>query len=67
MFCGVGDKSWNEDSLDLHYWKDCPLLAPCQACAQVVEVSSMTDHLLDECEHKENYCLCKKTGLAIRT
>lgn len=34
-FCGMGDKSWTEDVLDLHYLKDCPLLAPCPACAQV--------------------------------
>lgn len=28
-FCGLIDKSWNEDALDLHYWKECPLLSPC--------------------------------------
>lgn len=26
MFCGASDGAWNEDALDLHYWKDCPLL-----------------------------------------
>lgn len=35
MFCGKVDKRWDEDALDLHYWKDCPLLFPCPACAQV--------------------------------
>ena len=39
MFCGKSDKTWNEDALDLHYWKDCPLLYPCQACAQVKNLS----------------------------
>lgn len=38
-FCGVGDHTWNEDVLDLHYLKDCPLLAPCPACAQVTRES----------------------------
>lgn len=35
MFCGKVDRRWDEDALDLHYWKDCPLLFPCPACAQV--------------------------------
>ena len=65
MFCGVNDPSWNEDALDLHYWKDCPLLAPCLACAQVVEVAGMADHLLEECEHKGQYKSCNITGLAV--
>jgi ferredoxin len=34
-FCGAGDTTWNEDALDMHYLRDCPLLAPCPACAQV--------------------------------
>lgn len=65
MFCGMRDPTWNEDALDLHYWKDCALLAPCPACAQVVEVAGMADHLLDECEHKEEYTTCATTGLAV--
>ena len=66
MFCGMRDSTWNEDALDLHYWKDCALLAPCPACAQVVEVAGMADHLLDECEHKDEYTSCATTGLAIK-
>ena len=42
------------------------LLAPCPACAQVVEVAGMADHLLDECEHKDEYTSCATTGLAIK-
>mmetsp|Transcript_9912 Transcript_9912/g.8858 ORF Transcript_9912/g.8858 Transcript_9912/m.8858 type:complete len:843 (-) Transcript_9912:96-2624(-) len=66
MFCGESDKSWNEDALDLHYWKSCPLLTPCPACAQVVEIAGLPEHLLDECEHKSDYVPCEVTGLAIR-
>lgn len=66
MFCGAGDRTWTEDTLDMHYWKDCPLLAPCPACAQVLEVAGLTDHLLDECEHKDSYLHCRTTGLAVR-
>jgi len=67
LFCGISDSSWNEDTLDLHYWKDCAMLAPCPACAQVVEVAGLPEHLLDECEHRESYTCCQTTGLAIRS
>ena len=66
MFCGVNDPTWNEDALDLHYWKDCASLAPCPACAQVVEVAGMADHLLEECEHKAEYVQHTASGLAVR-
>mmetsp|Transcript_15369 Transcript_15369/g.23138 ORF Transcript_15369/g.23138 Transcript_15369/m.23138 type:complete len:861 (-) Transcript_15369:165-2747(-) len=66
MFCGKSDKSWNEDGLDLHYWKECPLLSPCSACAQIVEIAGLPEHLLDECEQKDTFVACDTTGLAIR-
>jgi centrosomal protein CEP104 len=62
MFCGKKDKSWNEDGLDLHYWKECPLLSPCHACAQIVEIAGLPEHLLDECEHKDEFEACETTG-----
>jgi centrosomal protein CEP104 len=65
MFCGEQNGGWDEDALDMHYWKECALLAPCPACAQVVEVAGMADHLLDECEHKLKYVSCQTTGLAV--
>ena len=65
-FCGAENKKWNEDALDLHYWKECPLLCPCPACAQVVEIAGLPDHLLTECEQKSNFVTCEVTGLAIR-
>ena len=66
-FCGKSDTRWNEDALDLHYWQECPLLCPCIACAQVVEIGGLSDHLLTECDHKDDFILCETTGLAIRT
>lgn len=67
MFCGASDPEWNEDSLDMHYWKDCTFLTPCPACAQVVEIAGLADHLLDECEHRDMYVNCDVTGLAVRS
>ena len=65
MFCGETDKTWDEDALDLHYWKDCALLSACPSCSQVVEIAGLPEHLLEECDQKESYALCQVTGLAI--
>lgn len=65
-FCGTQNRGWNEDALDLHYWKECPLLCPCPACAQIIEIAGLPDHLLSECEQKTKFRLCGVTNLAIR-
>eukprot|EP00981_Chlorochromonas_danica_P010681 scaffold3335_cov234-Ochromonas_danica.AAC.7 len=66
MFCGVQNKAWQENDLDLHYWKDCPLLISCPSCAQIVEIAGLPEHLLDECDaNKDSYVPCDITGLAI--
>lgn len=62
MFCGKSEGGWTEDMLDLHYWKECPLLTPCPACAQIVEIAGLPEHLLEECEHKQNFVSCETTG-----
>ncbi len=62
MFCGMSNKKWNENDLDLHYWKDCPLLISCPSCTQIVEIAGLPEHLLDECEAKDDYVPCDVTG-----
>jgi len=63
MFCGVKDPAWNENDLDVHYWKDCPLLISCPSCAQIVEIAGLPEHLLDECDSKDSYVPCEVTGI----
>ncbi|RYG94228.1 hypothetical protein EON65_57835 [archaeon] len=65
MFCGEHNKAWTENDLDLHYWKDCPLLISCPSCAQIVEIAGLPEHLLDECDEKKNYVPCDVTGKAL--
>jgi centrosomal protein CEP104 len=54
-----------EGELDLHYWQDCPLLMSCSNCQQVVEIATLQEHLLDECEKKGDFAACKVCGDAI--
>ncbi|TRY82322.1 hypothetical protein DNTS_000055, partial [Danionella cerebrum] len=58
IFCGERDESFNEEGLDLHYWKHCPMLQRCLQCGQVVEIASLTEHLLTECERRTAFSQC---------
>uniref|UniRef100_A0A8C1Y8N8 Centrosomal protein of 104 kDa n=1 Tax=Cyprinus carpio TaxID=7962 RepID=A0A8C1Y8N8_CYPCA len=58
IFCGERDESFTEDGLDLHYWKHCPMLQRCLQCRQVVEIASLTEHLLTECERRADFTQC---------
>ncbi|XP_028663154.2 centrosomal protein of 104 kDa [Erpetoichthys calabaricus] len=65
IFCGERDDSFTEEGLDLHYWKHCPMLKRCEHCRQVVEISSLTDHLLTECDKKDSFGKCQRCTEAI--
>ena len=54
------DPSFNEESIDIHYWKECPMLTNCWECEQVIEVQNIEEHLLEECQHMEKYKFCPK-------
>jgi centrosomal protein CEP104 len=59
-FCGRYDEAFNDESLDIHYWKECPMLAQCWECGQVIEIATLGEHLLEECEQRSEYKLCSK-------
>ncbi|OCT72773.1 centrosomal protein of 104 kDa isoform X2 [Xenopus laevis] len=65
IFCGERDKSFTDEGLDLHYWKNCPMLKRCEHCKQVVEIASLTDHLLTECDQKDSFGKCQRCSEAI--
>ncbi|XP_050702856.1 centrosomal protein of 104 kDa-like isoform X2 [Eriocheir sinensis] len=66
IFCGVYDEAFtDEGGLDLHYWRACPMLTRCANCRQVVEVASLTHHLLGECSASTQYRRCERCSEAI--
>ncbi|KAM4703358.1 centrosomal protein of 104 kDa [Rhinophrynus dorsalis] len=65
IFCGERDESFTEEGLDLHYWKHCPMLKRCEHCKQVVEIASLTDHLLTECDQKDSFGKCQRCSEAV--
>ncbi|NXN21401.1 CE104 protein, partial [Nycticryphes semicollaris] len=65
IFCGERDESFTEEGLDLHYWRHCPMLTRCEHCKQVVEISSLTEHLLTDCDKKDNFGKCQRCSEAL--
>uniref|UniRef100_A0A8B9PIG6 Centrosomal protein 104 n=1 Tax=Apteryx owenii TaxID=8824 RepID=A0A8B9PIG6_APTOW len=65
IFCGERDESFTEEGLDLHYWKHCPMLTRCEHCKQVVEIASLTEHLLTECDKKDSFGKCQRCSEAL--
>ncbi|XP_067659382.1 centrosomal protein of 104 kDa-like isoform X1 [Haliotis asinina] len=65
IFCGERNEGFDDEGLDLHYWKNCPMLKRCANCKQVVEIASLTDHLLSECESHEMFSKCPRCSEAI--
>ncbi|KAM8790479.1 centrosomal protein of 104 kDa isoform 2-T2 [Rhynchonycteris naso] len=65
IFCGERSTSFTEEGLDLHYWKQCLMLTRCDHCRQVVEISSLTEHLLTECDKKDAFGKCHRCSEAV--
>lgn len=59
-FCHRYDEAFNEESLDIHFWKECPMLAQCWECGQIIEIANLDEHLLEECDARSDYKLCSK-------
>ncbi|KAM9107515.1 centrosomal protein of 104 kDa isoform 3-T4 [Megaptera novaeangliae] len=65
IFCGERSDSFTEEGLDLHYWKHCLMLTRCDYCKQVVEICSLTEHLLTECDKKDGFGECYRCSEAV--
>lgn len=52
--------------MNSHYWRSCPMLVRCKECSQVVEVSNLIEHLLNECEQKDLYMQCPQCSEAVK-
>lgn len=65
IFCGEHNEAFTDDGLDLHYWRSCPMLIRCKYCKQVVEIASLTEHILTECLSKDNFERCERCFEAV--
>ncbi|NWR45758.1 CE104 protein, partial [Regulus satrapa] len=65
IFCGERNESFTEEGLDLHYWKHCPMLTRCEHCKQMLEISSLTEHLLSDCDKRDSFGKCPRCREAV--
>ena len=59
-FCGFYKPNITKDELNIHQYKDCPMLMQCTNCKQIIEISNLNNHLLNECDFKDKYIKCNK-------
>ena len=59
-FCGYHKPHITKDELNIHQYKDCPMLMQCENCKQIIEISNLNNHLLNECDFKEKYIKCNR-------
>eukprot|EP00116_Pleurobrachia_bachei_P001777 sb/3462039/ len=64
MFCSEQNDEFTPETLDVHFWRACPMLSRCGHCSQVVEIAGITTHLLTECSAQGKFEQCKKCQLA---
>ncbi|GAQ85746.1 Galactose-binding domain-like [Klebsormidium nitens] len=66
QFCGVVDERFlTGETMDLHFFQECPMLCSCDECGQIVEIASLTEHRLEECEEGGVYAECPKCNEAV--
>ena len=49
QFCDLYDKNFDEETMDLHHYRECVMLTQCWECDNVVEIDNIEEHLLKEC------------------
>eukprot|EP00919_Chromeraceae_sp_WS-2016_P029041 GHVR01068890.1.p1 GENE.GHVR01068890.1~~GHVR01068890.1.p1 ORF type:complete len:397 (+),score=89.97 GHVR01068890.1:657-1847(+) len=59
-FCRKRDESFTESGLEIHWWRDCPMLILCSACDQVVELQDLAEHRKKECGAANKFHMCSK-------
>jgi centrosomal protein CEP104 len=65
QFCGLFNPNFTSEQIDLHQFRECPMLIPCFKCKQIVEISSLNHHFLNECAQKKQFKQCPRCKEAV--
>ncbi|XP_075210300.1 centrosomal protein of 104 kDa [Lycorma delicatula] len=65
IFCLTTSESFTEEGLNIHYWKECPMLMRCHHCQEVVEIATLNQHLTVDCDRRKYYIKCDNCGEAV--
>jgi centrosomal protein CEP104 len=66
IFCGYEDINFTEETLDLHYWKECPALMVCPHCSMLVEIAEFNQHLILDCGRADEFISCPKCKMVVQ-
>ena len=65
-FCHQINSNFEDnDQYDMHLWKECPMLATCRYCDQVVEIADLNQHILNECKEADSFSKCPRCQMPI--
>ncbi|KAG0027971.1 hypothetical protein BGZ81_005133 [Podila clonocystis] len=53
VFCDEKSSAFTDEGLVAHYWSDCAMLANCPNCKIIIEVPTLSDHMLKECSKRK--------------
>ncbi|KAJ3070955.1 hypothetical protein HDU98_006027 [Podochytrium sp. JEL0797] len=67
IFCNEKNAAFTDENLDIHYWRDCPMLCACPLCHLIVEIPTLTTHMVDECDNKKLVKLCSRCKETVLT
>lgn len=65
QFCGLFNPSFTGEQIDMHQFKECPMLIPCFKCKQIIEISGLNYHFLNECSFKKQFKQCNRCKEAV--
>ncbi|GJJ68469.1 centrosomal protein CEP104 [Entomortierella parvispora] len=59
VFCDERNSAFTDEGLVTHYWSECAMLANCQFCKIIIEVPTLTEHILHECTRRKFVKQCE--------
>ncbi|CAG8487062.1 2062_t:CDS:10 [Ambispora leptoticha] len=60
IFCDEHNDDFTEENLVTHYWNDCPVLTKCTLCNMILEISTLDDHMLYDCDKSKFVKQCPR-------
>ncbi|GLV36429.1 uncharacterized protein CBL_08920 [Carabus blaptoides fortunei] len=65
IFCLSQNVGGTDAALNVHYWRWCPMLTRCTECSQVIEIATLNEHLLSECDKRTEFTQCATCSVAV--
>ncbi|KAF9359356.1 hypothetical protein BGX26_012560 [Mortierella sp. AD094] len=59
VFCDEHSNAFTDEGLVAHYWNECAMLANCSYCKIIIEVPTLSDHMLKECPKRKFVKQCE--------